>query len=351
MGRQAVGERIPISLFTGFLGSGKTTLIASLLKQPAMAGTAVVVNEFGAVGIDDAILAQSNDDVLLLANGCLCCTAGDDLATTVWSLARRRERPRRIAIETTGLAEPGPVLRRLMGDPRLALSTRLDTIVATIDAVSGIDNLDRQPVAGRQCAISDRRVITKGDLTGAAAVDALRERLVGLNPGAEVLEVSQGEIAADELLGASLFDSSAGAADLDHWLNAAAYRGCTDEDDHGHDHRHAERGVATWLIEEERPVDWNAFCGRLGPIVAKRGDVMLRVKGVVHVVDDPRPVVIHGVQRTFHPPVRLHGWTSAPRTRIVVIGESDAERAVKEIAEALEKASLAPGRHRDRLIA
>ena len=147
---QASHERIAVSLVTGFLGSGKTTLIAALLKQPAMAGTAVIVNEFGAVGIDDAIFAQSlaADNVVLLANGCLCCTAGDDLSARVWSLARRADgRPRRIVIETTGLADPMPVLRRLMSDPRLTQATRLDAVVATIDAVNGLKNLDDHPVA------------------------------------------------------------------------------------------------------------------------------------------------------------------------------------------------------------
>jgi G3E family GTPase len=193
MAVEAAGGRIPISLVTGFLGSGKTTLIAALLKQPAMAGTAVVVNEFGAVGIDDTIFAQSVDaeNVLLLANGCLCCSAGDDLAATVWSLARREDRPQRIVIETTGLADPAPVLQRLMGDPRLAQSTRLDTVVATVDAVNGLGNLDEHPVAARQCAVADRRVITKSDLADPEDVGTLKERLKALNPGADILQVER----------------------------------------------------------------------------------------------------------------------------------------------------------------
>ena len=260
MAVEAAGERIPISLVTGFLGSGKTTLIAALLKQPAMAGTAVVVNEFGAVGIDDAIFAQSVDaeNVLLLANGCLCCTAGDDLAATVWSLARRADRPRKIVIETTGLADPAPVLRRLMGDPRLAQATRLDTVVATIDALSGLDNLDHQPVAARQCAVADRRIITKSDIAEPADVEALKQRLRALNPGAEILEVSNGAIDADTLLSASLYDAKAGLSDVDRWLNAEAHRDprmtMTT-----HEHGHHSSDVATWLLEEDRLVDWEAL--------------------------------------------------------------------------------------------
>jgi G3E family GTPase len=349
----AVVERIPISLVTGFLGSGKTTLIAALLRQPAMESTAVVVNEFGAVGIDDAIFAQSADaeNVLLLANGCLCCTAGNDLAATVWSLARRADRPRKIVIEMTGLAEPAPVLQRLMSDPRLAQSTRLDTVVATIDAVSGLENLELRPIAARQCAVADRRVITKGDIADRATVEALRRRLRALNPGAEILEVEHGQIDAEKLLSASLYDVKAGASDVDRWLNADAHRRHGDPRGHErkHGHEHEEHSAATWLIEESRPVDWEAFLTRLGPIVGRFGDVMLRVKGVIQAGDDPRPIVIHGVQRMFHPPVRLHSWKSEPGTRIVVIGEKAAERAVGEIAEALKESVSTPAAQRERL--
>ena len=337
----AAGERIPISLVTGFLGSGKTTLIAALLKQPAMAGSAVVVNEFGAVGIDDAIFAQSVDaeNVLLLANGCLCCTAGDDLAATVWSLARRADRPRKIVIETTGLADPSPVLRRLMGDPRLAQATRLDTVVATIDAVSGMKNLDDQPVAARQCAVADRRVITKSDLAVAGYVDALKERLRTLNPAAQILQISHGAIDAETLLSASLYDAKTGLSDVDRWLNVEAHRATLSRHTH-HDHDHHSTTVVTWLLEEDRVVDWEVFLEKLGKIIGRHGDALLRVKGVIHAGDDPRPIVVHGVQRMFHPPVRLHSWKSEPGTRIVVIGEKDAEPAIDEIARSLSEAAL-----------
>ncbi len=337
-------DRIPVSLVTGFLGSGKTTLIAALLRQPAMEGAAVIVNEFGAVGIDDAIFAQSADaeDVLLLANGCLCCTAGDDLAATVWSLARRAEPPRRIVIETTGLADPAPVLRRLMGDPRLAQATRLDTVVATIDALSGVHNLDEHPVAARQCALADRRIITKSDIGDPREVARLTQRLRALNPGAEILHVDHGATDADALLSASLYDAKAGLADVDRWLNAEAHQGHMDDHHHHHHHHGHLHAIATWLLEEDAPVDWQRFLERLGSIIGRHGEALLRVKGVIHASDDPRPIVIHGVQRMFHPPVRLHRWKSAPGTKIVVIGERNAEPAVAEIAAALSAAAARP---------
>lgn len=336
MAVEAAGERVPISLVTGFLGSGKTTLIAALLKQPAMAGTAVIVNEFGAVGIDDAIFAQSLDaeNVRLLANGCLCCTAGDDLAATVWSLARRPAQPKKIVIETTGLADPAPVLQRLMGDPRLAQATRLDTVVATIDAVSGLKNLDKHPIAARQCAVADRRVVTKSDIAESAEVDALRQRLRALNPGADILQVDRGRVDADVLFGASLYDSKTGRADIDRWLNLDAHHA------DGAPHDHHTHSAGTWLVEERHPVDWDALSPRLGEIIRRHGDLLLRVKGVIRTTSDSRPLVIHGVQRLFHPPVRLSQWTSAPNTSIVVIGDKSAAPIIRSIRNALAEATV-----------
>jgi G3E family GTPase len=340
---QASAERIPLSIVTGFLGSGKTTLIAALLKQPAMAGTAVVVNEFGAVGIDDAIFAETLEarDVLLLANGCLCCTAGDDLLKTVWTLTRREaDRPRRIVIETTGLADPVPLLHRLMGDPRLRQSTRLDSIVATIDAVNGLRNLDDQAVASRQAAVADRRLITKTDLGEAGDVAALGRRLAALNPGAGVRQVSFGAIDANDLFGASLYDARTGRADVERWLGLGDHRA---QPLHRHPHGHIhfsgdpdrDDSIGTWLVEEERPVDWAILSPRLGEIVARHGLSLLRLKGVIQTAGDPRPLVIHGVQRLFHSPVRLDRWPSQPATSIVAIGDRGAAEAIDRIVEAL----------------
>ena len=223
---ESMSDRIPISIVTGFLGSGKTTLIAALLEQPAMQGAAIVVNEFGAVGIDDAVFAQTldADNVVLLANGCLCCAAGDDLASTIWALAMRPIAPRRIVIETSGLAEPAPLLRRLMADPRLRQSTRLDAVVTTIDAINGLRILEEQPVALQQCAVADRRLITKVDLVDAAQIAALSKRLFALNRGASVVEVSRGAIDASVLFGAALYDERRGRSDLDRWLNLDDHR-------------------------------------------------------------------------------------------------------------------------------
>ncbi len=337
--------RIPVSIVTGFLGSGKTTLIAALLRQPSMHGTAVVVNEFGEVGIDDAIIAETLDErnLLLLRNGCLCCTVGDDLLRTLWALTQRRERPTRILVETTGLADPVSLLHRLIGEPRLRSAIRLDAVVATVDAVNGLRNLADQPVASRQSAIADRRLITKADLAGPEQVAALSDRLHVLNPGAVVWSVSHGEIAAERLFGASLFNDATGEAEVDRWLSLGRYRAhqAHDGDPH-HDHSGRPAGggghvgsVRSWLVEESRPVDWDRLSPRLGDIIARYGRSMLRVKGVIWTAGDPRPLVIHGVQQLFHRPVRLKAWRRSPATSIVLIGEEAAATAARLIGEAL----------------
>ena len=340
--------RIPISIVTGFLGSGKTTLIAALLWQPSMQGTAVIVNEFGEVGIDDAIIAETLNerDLLLLRNGCLCCTVGDDLRRTLWTLAQRRERPTRILVETTGLADPVSLLHRLIGDPRLRPAIRLDAVVATVDAVNGLRNLADQPVAPRQSAVADRRLVTKADLAGTDEIAALSKRLRALNPGAAIWPVTHGEIAADKLFGASLFNDSTGEAEVDRWLNLDEYRAQrADEGAHHHDHPDSPAGggahvgsIRSWLVEESQAVDWDRLSPRLGDIISRYGRSMLRLKGVIRTAGDPRPLVIHGVQQLFHSPVRLKAWPRPPATSIVVIGEGTAATAVGLIGEAIVEA-------------
>jgi len=352
MTQKAGGDRAAVSIITGFLGSGKTTLIAALLRQPEMQGTAVIVNELGAVGIDDAIIAEATDErnVLLLKNGCLCCTAGDDLIQTLWRLARRSAGPppRRILIETTGLADPVPLLLRLMGDPRLRDAIRLDAVVATVDGLNGLANLDDQPVAVNQAAVADRRLITKTDLAEPRQIDGLTQRLSELNPGAEIRTVSHGDIHASRVFGVSLYDPERRRAQLARWLDLDRYRS---QMPHSHSGGRATiqaspgpahgASIRTWLIEQPDALDWNILSPRIGQIIASHGAALLRVKGVIWTTGDPRPLVIHGVQRLFHSPVRIERWPGAPRTSIVVIGDdgAGAGTAAELLAEALRAAA------------
>jgi G3E family GTPase len=343
-------DRVAVSIVTGFLGSGKTTLIAALLRQPEMRGTAVIVNELGKVGIDDATLAEAADDhVILLKNGCLCCTAGDDLTRTIWGLAGRREdAPRQILIETTGLADPVPLLLRLMGDPRLRDTIRLDAVVATVDGINGLANLDEHQVAGHQAAVADRRLITKTDLAEPRHVEALMQRLLALNPGAEVQTVIQGAIQASELLGVSLYDPERRRARLGRWLDLNRYRLEMPRANPGGNASlqvsigpsHAA-SIGTWLLEQQGALDWDILSPRIGRVIDSHGAALLRLKGVIWTTADPRPLVIHGVQRLFHTPVRIENWPDAPRTSIVVIGDSraGAGTAVQLLREALAAAA------------
>lgn len=337
---------IPIYVVSGFLGSGKTTLISGLLRQPAMKGTAVVVNEFGAVGIDDAIFAETLDagSVLLLANGCLCCTARNDLTATVRSLTRREaDCPRRIVIETTGLADPTAVLLALMGDAELQRVARLGGLITTVDAVHGVKNLDEHAVALRQAAVADCRIVTKGDLINPSAIAVLVTRLTELNPGGAIRVVCHGEIAADELYAASAFDPFTGRIDLETWMNLKAHR-CAPLHNGRVSGFRVDTCVRAWLVEEARLVDWTTFSDRLGIILGRYGDAMLRIKGVLRTEDDQRPLVFHAVQRLFHPPMRLSRPASETRSSIVVIGEPRAGVAVAEIEKALTDAASSAGR-------
>jgi G3E family GTPase len=339
------GVRVAVSIITGFLGSGKTTVIASLLRQPAMQGTAVIVNELGEVGIDDAIIAQSAEpaNVLLLKNGCLCCTAGDDLTATLLSLAQLpKGRPRQILIETTGMADPVPLLLRLMSDPRLRDAIRLDAVVATVDGLNGLANLDDRPVAANQAGIADRRLITKTDLAEPHQIEALSRRLSELNPGADIRTISHGDVQASDLLGVSLYDPERRRARLSRWLNLDRYRARMSRHhlpgQHTSEVEPAHGGsVRSWLIEHDRALDWDKLSPRLGTIITDYGAALLRLKGVIWTTGDARPLVVHGVQRLFHHPVRIDHWPSEPRTSIVVIGDdgAGAATAVDLLAEAL----------------
>ncbi|XAT59958.1 GTP-binding protein [Rhodobacteraceae bacterium Araon29] len=347
-----------MSFVTGFLGSGKTTLISALLRHPDMHGTAIIVNEFGAVGLDDAIFAQTtrSEDIKLLANGCMCCVADDELAITLLQLIHRAERiPTRIVIETTGLADPANLLHKIMIDPRIRPFVRLDGVITTVDAVNGSKTLINEIVAQRQAAIADVRMITKSDLADANSVAMLEEQLRALNAGAEILKINHGKISADRLFGRALVDPKTGNPDLPKWLNADAHRLNTaiqgkherlpksdarihfSGDYLGTTGTSHGANVGTWLIEETIPVDWKILSPRIGAVLEKFGDKLLRLKGVVWTVDDPRPLVIHGVQRIFHAPTRLEKWPNAPKTALVAIGNLCLEPAVGILTTALQE--------------
>ena len=325
-----MAETTPVTVLTGFLGAGKTTLLNHLLRQPELARTAVLVNEFGEIGLDHLLVEKLDDSTVLLNAGCLCCTVRGDLARVLREMLPRARRDdiSRIVIETTGLADPVPILATLMTDPVAASAYRLDGIVTVVDAVNGMAHLDAQEEAVRQVAVADRIVISKSDLADPAPI---RDRLQALNPGAPVAEVTHGKVDPGFILHAGLFDPAAKIPDVAGWLNAAAFDAAADQHHHHHDPNRHDARIAAFCITLDQPLDWQAVAMWLEMLIASRGENLLRVKGILNLKGRDRPVAIHAVRHLMHPPAMLAAWPDGdPRTSRLVFITRDLSRAVIE---------------------
>jgi G3E family GTPase len=332
-----LAQPVPVTILTGFLGSGKTTVLNRLLRRDELSDTIVIINEFGEIGLDHLLVERSDEQLTLLRNGCLCCTVRGDLVSALADLDARRSRGdigayRRVVIETTGLADPAPILHTLIADPAIAPRYRLEGVVTTVDAVNGASTLSSHEEAMKQVAVADRILLTKSDLAGDRAAADLRDALMQLNPGAPIVVTTDGAVEPSTLFSIGFYDADGKPDEVRRWLQDEAYR---DEARHGrhahHDHhvhhhhahdvnRHDAR-IAAHCIVLDAPVRWEPFSYWLECLAAVRGEELLRLKGIVAIEEDPeRPLVIHAVQHVFHPPVRLDRWPSADRrTRLVLI--------------------------------
>lgn len=346
-------RRIPVTLLTGFLGAGKTTLLNHLLRQPQAAGSAVLVNELGTVGVDlhlldPRLLEKVDETLVVLDSGCICCSVQGDLVRALKGLfmrALRREipAPRRVLVETTGLADPAPVIHTLMAEPFIAGRYRCDGVIAAVDATHALQQLGAHREAVRQVAMADRLLITKCDLADDAGREALKRRLAGLNPAAAQIEVRMGEAGADAFFGCGLYDPAGKVPDVTAWLGEEAVQArqaahaapqwrrpgtgarhaAADAAPEAAARRHDE-GVASFVLRFDAPLPWFEFSDALGLLLQLHGNRILRIKGLLDVAGDPLPRVVQCVQHTVYPPASLPAWPDQPpfgdhRSRLVFI--------------------------------
>ena len=350
--------RIPVSILTGFLGAGKSTLLNRILRDPDTSDTAVIINEFGEVGIDNFLVETSGDTLVELSNGCLCCTVRGELVETLAglmdSIQTGRLKPiRRVVIETTGLADPAPVMQSVMGNPVVAQNFELDGVVTLVDAVNGLATLDRHQEAVKQVAVADRLVISKQAMAEAAEVAALKSRLAALNPRAPMVDGDRAEAGTAAILENGLYDPATKIADVDRWLRdeiAHDHEHHHDEghhhdhhhDAHGHHHHHHHHhdisrhgeNIRSFSIIHDEPIDPMALEMFVDLLRSAHGEKLLRMKAVVALADNPeRPLILHGVQSIFHPPQRLPKWPegSDRRTRMVLITQDLPESFVADL--------------------
>ena len=320
--------KMPVTVITGFLGSGKTTLLNHLLSSPDMADTAVVINEFGEISLDHLLVETSIENTLVLQSGCICCSIRGDLVDTLTDLLAKRAQKlvpafSRVAIETTGIADPAPILRTLATDPLLAPQFSVRAVVTTVDAVNGLDQLASFGEAIQQAALADIVILTKIDLAQPATVDRIEQRLAKINPSASVLRVVNGAISPRELFEHAPTDPKTAPERLDRWLGLEQF----DKHDHvNHDHthhndvnRHGDE-IQAFSIVIDQAITWSNLELWLGSLLSLRGKDLLRIKGILNVIDQPGPVVVHAVQHLLHPISRLRRWPSEDhRSKIVFI--------------------------------
>ena len=330
-------HRIPVTLLTGFLGSGKTTLLNKLLNHEGMKDTAVVINELGSTGLDD-ILAKNlertvesqhiADNTVLLESGCLCCTLTNEMADTLRDLFFKRALGaipefKRLVIETTGLADPGPIMGSLLNEPVIGSTYRLDAVVVTVDSIYGAEQVTQHLEAKKQVAVADVLLITKTDLATPAQIEALQNTLSELNAGASQYLIKHGNINPADIINVGLFNAEKQATPQ-RWLRAPSKnKGLL-----GGNHSEA---IQSFTITLPSPLSYDQLEPKLEWLCENHGENLLRLKGILHVDDQPAPLAVHAVHKTLYTPTLLNGWTEEPAvSRLVLIGQDLDENAIRK---------------------
>ncbi len=360
-------DRIPVSIITGFLGAGKSTLLNRLLKDPEMNDAAIIINEFGDVSIDHLLVESAGEGIIELAEGCLCCTVRGELVDTLAELmdgiqTGKLKAVKRVVIETTGLADPAPVMQSIMGNPVIAQNFVLNGMITVVDAVNGLSTLDNHQEAVKQAAVADRLVMTKRALADAATISALTARLQALNPRAIIEDGDKTEWSAAGLLDNGLYDAGSKNADVGRWLGEEAAHDHHNHHDHDHDHDHGhhhhhhgdhddhhhhhdvnrhDASIRSFSIIHDQPISPMAIDMFVDLLRSAHGEKLLRMKAIVKLSDNPaRPLVLHGVQNIFHTPERLSAWPDPAdqRTRMVLITRDLPEAFVQDLFAAFTSA-------------
>jgi G3E family GTPase len=346
-------ELLPVSILTGFLGSGKTSLLNTLLKDPVLANACVVINEFGEIGIDHLLVETADENIVELSSGCLCCTVRGDLIDTLNRLVDRRAAGElkafdRIVIETTGLADPAPVLHALMRDERLLQRLKLEGVITVVDGFNGMATLDAHAEAVKQVAVADRIVLTKLDLLegkeGEDMLFAIIVRMRKLNPSARLLTTHRGEATAARLFNTGLYDATKKTMDVQAWLSIegveraekSAHAQQHHHGHHNHDVSRHDQHIRSFALRDARPISPQGLELFLELLTTYHGPNLLRMKGIILTSDDPaKPLAVHGVQHVLHPPVRLSGWPDGkPETRLVFIVKDIEKSAIEGLFKA-----------------
>lgn len=369
MSTETMSELIPVTLLTGYLGSGKTTVLNRLVRQPEMADALVIINEFGEMALDHMLVAHSTENlVMAMDSGCVCCSIRGDLVKTLrdvtWRFSRNGHRQfERLLIETTGLADPAPIIHTLMTHPQIASKYRLDGIVTTVDMATGMKTLDQHQEAIKQAAMADVLLLTKSDLVTDEQRDALLHRLNKLNPAAPHWQVRNGEIQARKILHLGLFTATGKMADVARWLKEESYLSAAfvpvaqpqsigqlplilkpqathTRMAHSHDVNRHNDHIHAFCFAIDDPIPEETLAAWLEILMSFVGSNILRVKGILNVEGNPLPVVIHGVQHIFHPPVTLPAWPSEDRrSRLVFITHDVGKDVIEKTFHAFRQVS------------